>query len=206
MFTSAYDADEESEMLWNRTSNMRPKLFISNIDFTKDGKCVPEMSAAESLNTNANRFNNIPKKWFGAECQQIDNQPGNKNGQKDKLQQKNKKEMGCVKNLFDAASFLTALGNTFDKRVQYKNLSEMHQELLEMIQQNKMLAKGSQWTNTDGSDSDDDDKGKNNDEEEKEVIDNKSTDTEQLSDSKNKKGTNNESWRYWISQQQWGWQ
>jgi hypothetical protein len=47
------------------------------------------------------------------------------------------KEMGYMKNLFNAASSLTALGNTFDKKVQYKNLREMHQESLETIQQNK---------------------------------------------------------------------
>jgi hypothetical protein len=39
---------------------MRPTFFISNIDFTKDGGHAPAMSAAESLNTNANRFNNMP--------------------------------------------------------------------------------------------------------------------------------------------------
>ncbi len=41
---------------------MRSKHFILNIDFRKDGGCVPEMSPAASLNTNANRFNNTPKK------------------------------------------------------------------------------------------------------------------------------------------------
>jgi hypothetical protein len=51
--------------------------------------------------------------------------------------------MGCMKNLFNAASYLTALGNTFGKKVQYKNLSELHQELLETIQQNKTPTKGS---------------------------------------------------------------
>ncbi len=100
--------------------------------------------------------------------------------------------MGCMKNLFDAASSLTALVNTFDKNVEYKNLSEMHQELLETIQQNKMPTKRSQQSNTNGSDSDDDYKGKSKDKEEKEVIDHNSTDIEQLSGSKNKKGTNNE--------------
>ncbi len=57
----AYDADEESERRWNRTSNMRSKFFISNMDFTKNGRREPEMSPAASLNTNANRFNNMPK-------------------------------------------------------------------------------------------------------------------------------------------------
>ncbi len=61
MFTHAHDADEESETCWNRASNMRPTFFISNIDFTKNGGRVPAMSAAESLNTNANQFNNMPK-------------------------------------------------------------------------------------------------------------------------------------------------
>jgi hypothetical protein len=60
--------------------------------------------------------------------------------------------MGYMKNLFNAASSLTALGNTFNKKVQYKNLSEMHQESVEMIQQNEMLTKGSNQTSTDGSD------------------------------------------------------
>jgi hypothetical protein len=41
---------------------MRSKFFLSNIDFTKDGGRVPEMSPAASLNTNANRFNNMQKK------------------------------------------------------------------------------------------------------------------------------------------------
>ena len=41
---------------------MRSKLFILNIEFRKDGGHVPEMSPAASLNTNANRFNNMPKK------------------------------------------------------------------------------------------------------------------------------------------------
>ncbi len=40
---------------------MRPKFIVSNIDFTKDVGHVSEMSAAASLNTNANRFNNMPK-------------------------------------------------------------------------------------------------------------------------------------------------
>ncbi len=93
-----------------------------------------------------------------------------------------------MKNLFDAASSLTALGNTFDKKVQYKNLSEMHQELLEIIQQNETPTNRSHQTYTDRSDSDEDDKGKSKDQEEKEVIDNNSTDTEQLSGSKYKKG------------------
>jgi hypothetical protein len=53
------------------------------------------------------------------------------------------KEIGFMKNLFDATSSLTALGNTFNEKVQYKYLSEMHQELLEMIQQNKTLTTGS---------------------------------------------------------------
>jgi hypothetical protein len=86
--------------------------------------------------------------------------------------------MGCTKNLFNAASSLTALVKTFDKNVKYKNLSEMHPELLETIQQNKMPTKGSQKGNRNGSDSDDNDKGKRKDKEEKEVIDNNSTDTE----------------------------
>ncbi len=29
--------------------------------------------------------------------------------------------MGCMKNPFDAASFLTALVNTFKKNIEYKN-------------------------------------------------------------------------------------
>ncbi len=62
MLKHAYNADEESERLWNRTSNMRSKNFISNIDFTKDGGREPEMSPAASLNINANRFNNMPKR------------------------------------------------------------------------------------------------------------------------------------------------
>ncbi len=96
--------------------------------------------------------------------------------------------MGCMKNLFDAASSFTALVNTFDKNDEYKNLSEMHQESLETIQQNKTLTKRSQQSNTNISDSDDDDESKSKDKEEKEVIDDNSTDTEQLSGSKNKKG------------------
>jgi hypothetical protein len=32
--------------------------------------------------------------------------------------------MGSMKNLFDATSSLTALGNTFNEKVQYKNMSE----------------------------------------------------------------------------------
>jgi hypothetical protein len=61
MVTHARDADEENEMQWNRASNMRPKFIISNINFTIDVGCIPEMSATASLNTNANRFNNMPK-------------------------------------------------------------------------------------------------------------------------------------------------
>jgi hypothetical protein len=61
MLKHAYNADEESERHWTRISNMRSKFFISNIDFTKDGGHVPEMSSAASLNTNANQFNNMPK-------------------------------------------------------------------------------------------------------------------------------------------------
>jgi hypothetical protein len=59
------------------------------------------------------------------------------------------KEMCCMKNLFDAASSLTALANTFDKKVQYRNLIEMHQELFETIQQHKTPIKGSHQTHTD---------------------------------------------------------
>ncbi len=40
---------------------MRLAFFISKIDFTKDGGHVPAMSAAESLNTHANQFNNMQK-------------------------------------------------------------------------------------------------------------------------------------------------
>jgi hypothetical protein len=188
MFTHAYYADEESVMHWNRTSNMRLKFFISNIDFTKDGGCVPEMSASESLNTNANRFNNIPKNELVLNVSKMITNLVIKTDRKMNDNKNLKKEMGCMKNIFDATSTLTVLGNTFDKKVQYKNLSEMNQELLEMIQQNKTLTKGSQQSNTDRSDSDDDDEGKSKDEDEKEIIDNNSTDTEQLSGSKNKKG------------------
>jgi hypothetical protein len=53
--------NEESEMHWNRTSNMRPKFIISNIDFMTDVGLVPEMSATASLNTNPNWLNNMPK-------------------------------------------------------------------------------------------------------------------------------------------------
>ncbi len=91
--------------------------------------------------------------------------------------------MGCMKNLFNAASSLTALGNTFDKTGQYRNLTEMHQKLLETIQQNKVPTKGSHQTHTDDSDSDYVDKGKSKDKEVKEEIDDSSTDTEQLSGS-----------------------
>jgi hypothetical protein len=80
------------------------------------------------------------------------------------------KEMGYMKNLFNAESFLMALVNTFNKNVEYKNLSEMHQELLETIQQNKMPTKGSQQSSTDRSNSDDNDEGKSKDKEEKEVT------------------------------------
>jgi hypothetical protein len=51
--------------------------------------------------------------------------------------------MGYMKNLFDDAFSLTALRDTFDQKVQYRNLTEMHQELLEMVQQNKTPTKGS---------------------------------------------------------------
>jgi hypothetical protein len=154
----------------------------------KDGGRVSAISAAESLNTNANRFNNMPKNELLLNVSKLITDLVIKADRKINDKKKMEKEMGCMKNLFDAASSLTALGNTFNKKVQYKNLSEMHQELLETIQQNKKLAKGSHRTNTDRSDSDDDDKGKSKGEEEKEVIDNNSTDTEQFSGSKNKKG------------------
>jgi hypothetical protein len=97
--------------------------------------------------------------------------------------------MSCMKNLFDAASSLTALVNIVDKNVEYQNLSEMNQELLETMQQNKTLIKGPQQSNTDQSDSDDDDsdKGKGKEEEDYEVPDNNSTDLEHLSGTKNKK-------------------
>ncbi len=35
MLKHAYDADEENERHWNRTSNMRSPFFISNIDLRK---------------------------------------------------------------------------------------------------------------------------------------------------------------------------
>jgi hypothetical protein len=35
MFTPAYNADEQSEIPWNRTSNKRPTFFISNIYLQK---------------------------------------------------------------------------------------------------------------------------------------------------------------------------
>jgi hypothetical protein len=59
-----------------------------------------------------------------------------------------------MENSFNATSSLTALGNTFYKKVQYRNLTEMHQGLLETIQQNKMRTKGSHLTHRDDSDSD----------------------------------------------------
>jgi hypothetical protein len=48
--------------------------------------------------------------------------------------------MGYMKYLFNAAFSLTALGNTFDEKVQYNNLSE-NQELLETIQKIKSRLK-----------------------------------------------------------------
>ena len=147
------------------------------------------MSSAASLNTNANRFNNMPKYELALNVRKLITDLVIK---ADKKINDNKtildKEMGYMKNLFNAKSFLMALVNTFNKNVEYKNLSEMHQELLETIQQNKMPTKQLHQTNTDRSDSDYIDKSKSKDEEEKEVIDNNSTDTEQLHGSKNKKG------------------
>ena len=59
------------------------------------------------------------------------------------------KEMGCMKNLSNAASSLTAIVNTFDEHVQYKNMSDVHQELLEQVQPKKTLKdhKQVQWMN-----------------------------------------------------------
>jgi hypothetical protein len=62
MVAHAYNTDEESETRWNKASNLRPKVIISNIYFAKDVGHVPEMSATASLNANAYRFNNMPKK------------------------------------------------------------------------------------------------------------------------------------------------
>jgi hypothetical protein len=189
MLKHAYNADEESERCWTRTSNMRFKFFVSNIDFTKDGGRVPEMSSAASLNTNANRFNNMPKNELALNVTKLIT---NLVIKADKKINDNitilDKEMGYMKNLFNAASSLTALVNTFNKNLEYKNLSEMHQELLERIQQNKTPTKGSQQSNMDRSDSDDNNEGESKDKEEKEVIDDSSTHTEHLSGSKNKKG------------------
>ncbi len=47
------------------------------------------------------------------------------------------KEMGYMKNLFNAASSLTAIVNTFNKNIEYNNLSDMHQKLLEKMQPKK---------------------------------------------------------------------
>ncbi len=63
----------------------------------------------------------------------------------------------------------------------------MHQELLEIIQQNKTPTKGSHWTHTDNSDIDYVDNNESKDKEEKDKIDDNSTETEQVSGSKNKK-------------------
>jgi hypothetical protein len=50
------------------------------------------------------------------------------------------KEMGYMKQLFDAASSLTALVNTINETVKYKNLTEMHQDLLELMEDSKIPA------------------------------------------------------------------
>jgi hypothetical protein len=52
-FTHAYNADEECETQWNRASKMRHIFTISNIEFTIDVGCGPEMAATASLNTKA---------------------------------------------------------------------------------------------------------------------------------------------------------
>jgi hypothetical protein len=65
------------------------------------------------------------------------------------------KEMGYMKNLSNAASSLTAIVNTFNKNIQYKNLSDMHQELFKQVQPEK-INKGSQTSKMDKSDSDED--------------------------------------------------
>ncbi len=114
MFMHAYNADEESETHWNRSSNMRPTFFIKHWLYER----------WQALTSNVScwifEYKHKPvqlhaKKWVGAECQQIENQLDRKMNDNKKNSEKN---MGYMKNLFNAASSLTALGNTFDKKVQ----------------------------------------------------------------------------------------
>jgi hypothetical protein len=95
--------------------------------------------------------------------------------------------MGYMKNLSNAASSLTAIVNTFDEHVQYKNMSDVHQELLEQVQPKKKTTKGSQTSKMDESDSDEDNEGENEDED-KNYEDDISTNLQQLSGNKTKKG------------------
>jgi hypothetical protein len=57
----ANNSDEESEKCYKRTFDMRPIFFISNLDFSKEGGHWQAKSAGVSLNTYADRFNNMPK-------------------------------------------------------------------------------------------------------------------------------------------------
>jgi hypothetical protein len=60
--------------------------------------------------------------------------------------------MGCMKLLYDAASSLIALVNKFDDNVKYEALNEMHQELLESLEESKMPSKESLDQNNDDDD------------------------------------------------------
>ena len=118
-----------------------PRFIISNIDFTKDGEPVTDKSQAGSLTTNATRFNNMPKEEVALNVSKLITNLVTKADKKINDNKKiSDKEMGYMKQLFDAASSLTALVNTINETVKYKNLTEMHQDLLELMEDSKIPA------------------------------------------------------------------
>ncbi len=91
-----------------------------------------------------------------------------------------------MKHLFDAVSSLTAFVNTFNEDINYKNLNDMHQDLLETMDDSKLPAKKSSYSDDDNDN--DNDCRKNENKEDNNVEDGNSTDTEQVHQNRNKTG------------------
>jgi hypothetical protein len=182
-------ADNKSETNWARMLKGQPKFIISNIDFTKDSNPPTDKSKAASLTTNATDFNNIQKEELALNVSKLITDLVTKADKKINDHKKiSGKEMGCMKLLYNAASSLTAFVNKFNDNLKYKDLNEMHQELLESLEESKMPAKESLDQNNDDDDNNEyDNISKNEHTDDYNEEDGNSTDTEQESRNRKKR-------------------
>jgi hypothetical protein len=139
------------------------------------------------LTTNTTGFNNIQKEELALNASKLITNLVTKADKKINDHKKiSDKEMGFIKLLYNAASSSTALVNKFDDYVKHKDLNEMHQELLESLEESKMPAKESlDQNNDDDDDNESDDTSKNEHTDDYDEEDGNSTDTEQ--EGKNRK-------------------